>query len=209
MSDTVSERTVRLRIEGMTCGSCVARIETALRGAPSVRDVIVNLATETAEAGEAVGFASALEFLESLELRLETHQRDPRRAAGHAFGGVDRRSGIQPRQVEPHERSRIGPVPPAELAGAPAHHQGRPALRGFGEAGGHLFGAAGSVEAIACALAMEKQIIPPTINYDTPDPDLDINVITEPTPADLKVVMNNSFGFGGHNAVMVMKKYEG
>jgi 3-oxoacyl-[acyl-carrier-protein] synthase II len=74
---------------------------------------------------------------------------------------------------------------------------------------GHLIGAAGAVEAIACALAMEKQIIPPTINYDNPDPELDINVISEPTPASLNVIMNNSFGFGGHNAVMVLKKYDG
>jgi 3-oxoacyl-[acyl-carrier-protein] synthase II len=73
---------------------------------------------------------------------------------------------------------------------------------------GHLIGAAGAVEAIACVLAIEKQIIPPSINYDTPDPDMDINVITEPTPANLGAVMNNSFGFGGHNAVMILKKYD-
>ncbi len=74
---------------------------------------------------------------------------------------------------------------------------------------GHLIGAAGAVEAVACALAIKKQIIPPTINYETPDPKLDVNVISEPTKADLNLVMNNSFGFGGHNAVMVLKKYEG
>ncbi len=74
---------------------------------------------------------------------------------------------------------------------------------------GHLIGAAGSIEAIACALAMENQMIPPTINYETPDPEIDLNIITEPTPANLNVVMNNSFGFGGHNAVMVLKKYAG
>jgi len=74
---------------------------------------------------------------------------------------------------------------------------------------GHLIGAAGAVEAVACALAIENQIIPPTINYETPDPEMDINVISEPTPAKLNIVMNNSFGFGGHNAVMVLKKYEG
>ena len=72
---------------------------------------------------------------------------------------------------------------------------------------GHLIGAAGAVEAVACALAMEKQIIPPNINYETPDPEIDLNIVTEPTPAKLNVVMNNSFGFGGHNAVMVLKKY--
>ena len=73
---------------------------------------------------------------------------------------------------------------------------------------GHLIGAAGSVEAIACALAIENQMIPPSLNYETPDPEVDLNVITEPTPANLNVVMNNSFGFGGHNAVMILKKYE-
>jgi len=74
---------------------------------------------------------------------------------------------------------------------------------------GHLIGAAGSVEAVACTLAMEKQMIPPSINYEVPDPEFDLNIITEPTPANLNVVMNNSFGFGGHNAVMVLKKYTG
>jgi len=74
---------------------------------------------------------------------------------------------------------------------------------------GHLIGAAGAVEAVTCALAMEKQIIPPTINYETPDPEMDVNVITEPTPAELNIVMNNSFGFGGHNAVMILKRYQG
>jgi len=74
---------------------------------------------------------------------------------------------------------------------------------------GHLIGAAGAVEAVVCALAIKNQIIPPTINYETPDPAMDVNVISEPTHADLNVVMNNSFGFGGHNAVMVLKKYDG
>jgi 3-oxoacyl-[acyl-carrier-protein] synthase II len=74
---------------------------------------------------------------------------------------------------------------------------------------GHLIGAAGSIEALACALSIEKQIIPPTINYETPDPEADLNIITELTQANLNVVMNNSFGFGGHNAVMVLKKYTG
>ena len=72
---------------------------------------------------------------------------------------------------------------------------------------GHLIGAAGAVEAVACALALERQIIPPNVNYETPDPELDVNIIKESTPANLRVVMNNSFGFGGHNGVLVLKKY--
>ena len=73
---------------------------------------------------------------------------------------------------------------------------------------GHLIGAAGAVEAVACALALDRQVIPPNVNYETPDPELDVNIVKEPTPANLRVVMNNSFGFGGHNAVLVMKKYD-
>ncbi|MBW1743645.1 MAG: beta-ketoacyl-ACP synthase II [Deltaproteobacteria bacterium] len=72
---------------------------------------------------------------------------------------------------------------------------------------GHLIGAAGSVEALTCALSIERQLIPPTVNYETPDPEADLNIITELTQANVNVVMNNSFGFGGHNAVMVLKKY--
>lgn len=74
---------------------------------------------------------------------------------------------------------------------------------------GHLIGAAGSVETIICALALKHQAIPPNINYKTPDPEMDINIISEPTPARLDVVMNNSFGFGGHNAVLVLRRYAG
>ena len=74
---------------------------------------------------------------------------------------------------------------------------------------GHLIGAAGSSEAIACALSIEHQMIPPTINYETPDPEADLNIVTKLTPAKVNVVMNNSFGFGGHNAVMVLRKYTG
>ena len=73
---------------------------------------------------------------------------------------------------------------------------------------GHLIGAAGAVEGIACAMALEKRVIPPNINYETPDPEMDLNIITKPTPANLRVVMNNSFGFGGHNAVIIFKKYD-
>ena len=73
---------------------------------------------------------------------------------------------------------------------------------------GHMVGAAGAVEAVACVLSIERQMIPPNINYETPDPGIDLNIIAQPTPAKLNVVMNNSFAFGGHNAVMVFKKYQ-
>ncbi|MGQ9630004.1 MAG: beta-ketoacyl-ACP synthase II [bacterium] len=72
---------------------------------------------------------------------------------------------------------------------------------------GHLLGAAGGVEAVACVLTLENQILPPTINYETPDPDCDLDYVpNEARAAKVRTVMSNSFGFGGHNAVLIMKK---
>ncbi|MBI1389196.1 MAG: beta-ketoacyl-ACP synthase II [bacterium] len=75
---------------------------------------------------------------------------------------------------------------------------------------GHLLGAAGAVECIACAKALETGVVPPTINYHEPDPDCDLDY-TPNTAKELpiKTAMSNSFGFGGHNAVLVLKKFEG
>lgn len=73
---------------------------------------------------------------------------------------------------------------------------------------GHLLGAAGGVELIVCALAMKNGIIPPTINYETPDPDCDLDYVpNKPRAAKLNVMMSNALGFGGHNATLVAKKF--
>jgi 3-oxoacyl-[acyl-carrier-protein] synthase II len=74
---------------------------------------------------------------------------------------------------------------------------------------GHLLGAAGAVETAVCALAIQHQIVPPTINYEHPDPDCDLDYV--PNKArEMKVFacMNNSLGFGGHNATLIVKKFE-
>lgn len=74
---------------------------------------------------------------------------------------------------------------------------------------GHLLGAAGSVEAIYCAMALEKGILPPTINYTTPDPDCDLYYVpNKPEKCDFKYALSNSFGFGGTNGTLIFKKYE-
>ncbi|KZE76975.1 MULTISPECIES: beta-ketoacyl-ACP synthase II [Paenibacillus] len=74
---------------------------------------------------------------------------------------------------------------------------------------GHLLGAAGGVEAVICGLALQHQTIPPTINLDNQDPACDLDYVPNtPRKADLNVVMSNSFGFGGHNATVILKKYE-
>jgi len=68
---------------------------------------------------------------------------------------------------------------------------------------GHALGAAGSVEAVGCVLSLEHGIIPPTLGYGEPDPDLDIDVVAEPTPFEPGPILSNSFAFGGHNAALV------
>src|SRR5690606_1574635 len=72
---------------------------------------------------------------------------------------------------------------------------------------GHLLGAAGAVEAIVCLLAMDRGLIPHTINYEVPDPGCDLDYVpNEARPAKIDVAVSNSFGFGGHNAVLVLRR---
>jgi 3-oxoacyl-[acyl-carrier-protein] synthase II len=74
---------------------------------------------------------------------------------------------------------------------------------------GHCFGAAGAVEAVFTVLAVERGVLPPTINYEQPDPECDLDYIpNESREADIEVGVSNSFGFGGHNACIVVRKFE-
>jgi len=72
---------------------------------------------------------------------------------------------------------------------------------------GHLLGAAGGVEAIVCAMAIQEGLIPPTINYETPDPDCDLDYVPNVArKTEVRVALSNSLGFGGHNATLCFKK---
>ena len=74
---------------------------------------------------------------------------------------------------------------------------------------GHLLGAAGGVEAVICVKAMENELVPPTINYKEKDEECDLDIVpNEPRKAKLNITMSNSLGFGGHNASIIMKKWE-
>lgn len=74
---------------------------------------------------------------------------------------------------------------------------------------GHLLGAAGGIEAIACVKAMEDSFIPPTINYKVPDEECDLNIVpNEGIKQKVNITMSNSLGFGGHNSTIILKKYE-
>jgi 3-oxoacyl-[acyl-carrier-protein] synthase II len=75
---------------------------------------------------------------------------------------------------------------------------------------GHMLGATGAVESIVCVKALQTSLIPPTINYQTPDPDCDLNyTVNKAVTRSLEYAVNINVGFGGQNAVLVFKKYEG
>src|SRR3954467_11444887 len=74
---------------------------------------------------------------------------------------------------------------------------------------GHTFGAAGAIEAIMCVLALREGVLPPTINYRTPDPECDLDYVpNEAREADVRVALSNSMGLGGHNGCVILKRYE-
>jgi len=73
---------------------------------------------------------------------------------------------------------------------------------------GHLIGCAGAAEALACILSMQNSVIPPTINYEHPDPDCDLDYVPNVArKAEVNTALSNSFGFGGHNSVLIFRKY--
>jgi len=74
---------------------------------------------------------------------------------------------------------------------------------------GHMMGASGAVEAIICALALHHGVLPPTINYDQPDPVCDLDYVPNvQRAAPIRVALSNSFGLGGHNATLVLRTPE-
>ena len=73
---------------------------------------------------------------------------------------------------------------------------------------GHLLGAAGGVELAACVKAIQTNVVPPTINLDNPDPECDLDYVPHTSrEVNVDVALSNSFGFGGHNASIVLKKF--
>jgi len=73
---------------------------------------------------------------------------------------------------------------------------------------GHLLGAAGGIELAACILAIRDQVVPPTINVDNLDPEVDVDIVAnEARSAKVNAALSNSFGFGGHNSALLIKKF--
>jgi 3-oxoacyl-[acyl-carrier-protein] synthase II len=75
---------------------------------------------------------------------------------------------------------------------------------------GHLLGAAGAIESIACIMALKRGVVPPTINYENPDPECDLDYVpNQARQCQARYALNNSFGFGGHNAALVFGRFDG
>lgn len=122
-------------------------------------------------------------------------------------------AGIEPTAVD-YINAHATATPPGDKAETLAikkifgQHAYKLAVSSTKSMTGHLLGASGGLEAIACILAMVHGVIPPTINYQTPDPDCDLDIVPNTARvADVNVALSNSFGFGGHNATLVFKKY--
>jgi len=74
---------------------------------------------------------------------------------------------------------------------------------------GHLLGASGALEALFCVKTLQDCMLPPTINYETPDPECDLDYVpNQARPAQVQHIMSNSFGFGGHNATIILSRHE-
>ena len=75
---------------------------------------------------------------------------------------------------------------------------------------GHLLGAAGAIESVACIMALKSGFLPPTINYENPDPECNLDYVpNEARRVQVDYALNNSFGFGGHNVALVFGRFTG
>jgi len=126
-----------------------------------------------------------------------------------------RSAGVQPEDVDyinAHGTS-TKPNDPAETAAiksAFGEHAYRVSISSTKSMTGHLLGAAGAVEAIISVLAIQTSTVPPTINLEKPDPECDLDYTpNRAVQRSVRYAMSNSFGFGGHNATILLRRYEG
>lgn len=114
-------------------------------------------------------------------------------------------------------RSGIAPISSSDPEGLPSRIAGvwrkeayRIPVSSTKSMTGHLLGAAGGVEAIATAMVLHEGIIPPTINLENPDPECDLDYVPcRARRAEVGAALSNSFGFGGHNACLALKSWDG
>ena len=135
--------------------------------------------------------------------------------AGRAMKMALRHAGLRPDQVD-YINCHATSTPVGDLCEVKmikrvfGEHAYKLAASGTKGATGHMLGAAGAIEMAICCKAVEAQVAPPTINLDNPDPEADLNFVPHtPQERRIDVFANNSFGFGGHNAIIVGKRFTG
>jgi 3-oxoacyl-[acyl-carrier-protein] synthase II len=160
-----------------------ARIYAELIGYGATADAYHATAPEPSGEGAAVAMQMALD-----QFRLDPSQIDYLNAHGTSTPLNDKTETLAIKQV-------FGP------------HAYRLPISSTKSMIGHLMGAGGAVEAIVCVKALQEGILPPTINYETPDPDCDLDYIPNTARRlSIQTAMSNSFGFGGHNACVILRK---
>jgi len=185
--------------------------------------------------GFVLGEGAAMMFIESLDSAVERGARIYGEIAGYGFsadahhitapdpegngvklalnGALDM-AGIKPEDID-HINMHGTSTPLGDLAESNTikrvfgDHAYKMNLNSTKSMTGHMLGAAGAAESIAALLTTYHGIIPPTINQETPDPECDLNYTpNESVARDVKYVMNNAFGFGGHNTTLIFKKFD-
>ncbi|MDI6400449.1 beta-ketoacyl-ACP synthase II [Balneolaceae bacterium ANBcel3] len=184
--------------------------------------------------GFVLGEGAGILMLESLDSAIKRGARIYGEMAGYGFSGdahhitapdpdgkgvmlalhsALKSAGIQPKDID-HINMHGTATPLGDIAETKSikrvfdDHAYKMNLNSTKSMTGHMLGAAGSAESIATVLSIYHGLIPPTINYQTPDPECDLNYTTNETEAkDITYAMNNAFGFGGHNTSLVFKKY--
>ncbi len=126
-----------------------------------------------------------------------------------------RKSGVSPEEVgyiNAHGTGTIlnDRVETAAIKAVFGEHAYRLAVSSMKSMVGHLMGGAGALEALATVMALHEQVLPPTINYEVPDPECDLDYVpNEARRTEVRVAISNSLGLGGHNATIAFRRYEG
>ncbi|MGK2881460.1 MAG: 3-oxoacyl-ACP synthase KasA [Mycobacterium sp.] len=130
--------------------------------------------------------------------------------AGHAMKRAMETAGLDPKDID-HVNAHATATPIGDTAEANALRVagvGHAAVYAPKSALGHSIGAVGALESILTVLSLRDGVIPPTLNYETPDPEIDLDVVAgEPRYGEFQYAINNSFGFGGHNVALAFGRY--
>ena len=168
---------------------------------------------EHAQARNAPAYAEIIGYGASVDANSMAAPLADGSGASLSIKAAIKRAGIDPAQIDyinAHGTStRLNDVAETKAIKAVlGDHAYNVAISSTKSMTGHLLGGAGALEALVCVKALQSGIIPPTINYETPDPDCDLNytpnVARQINP---QIALSNSFGFGGHNATIILKKY--